>query len=143
MAYQLKRTEKLRDELELCDEGGNVTDTLHFTVDIDSISGELRKRLTDVISAEKALKNAIDDKQYTEAYGSYGEAITGIFAICFGSENARKIAEHYENNFIEMSLAVVPYIYEVVLPKVNECIAKKREEMKNLYRTKTMRFGKR
>ena len=74
---------RVRDELELCDEGGNVTDTLHFTVDIDSISGELRKRLTDVISAEKALKNAIDDKQYTEAYGSYGEAITGIFAICF------------------------------------------------------------
>ena len=143
MAYQLKRTAKLRDELELCDEGGNVTDTLHFTVDIDSISGELRKRYTDVLTAEKALKNAIDDKQYTEAYSRYGEAITGIFAICFGTENARRITEHYENNYIEMSVAVVPYICEVVLPKVNECISRKREEIKNLYRAKPMRFGRR
>lgn len=142
MAYQLKRTQKFCDELALCDEGGNVSETLRFTVDIDSISGELRKRLTDVISAEKALKSALSDKQYDEAYDNYGRAITGVFGICFGGENAQKIVSHYDGNYIEMSVAVVPYIYEVVLPKVNECIARKREEMKNLYRTK-QRFGKR
>ena len=33
-----------------------------------------------------------------------------------------------------MSLAVVPYIYEVILPRVNESLTKKREQLKNIYK---------
>ncbi len=134
MAYQLKRTEKIHDTLELCGEDGAVKETLEFVTDIDAIAGELRRHLTEITAAESALKKAADDKEYTAAYEHYGKAVAGVFAVCFGSGNTEKIRSFYEENYIEMSLAVVPYIYEVVLPRVNECLTKKREQLKNIYK---------
>lgn len=59
--YQIKRTEKIRDTLELCAEDGNPAVTLEFVVDIDAIAGELRRNLTDITTAEQALKKAASE----------------------------------------------------------------------------------
>ena len=58
----------------------------------------------------------------------------GVFTICFGRENAETICEFFEGNYVEMSVAIVPYIYDVILPRVNECIARRREQLKGIYR---------
>lgn len=136
MAYQLKRTEKIQDTLELCGEDGAIKETLEFVTDIDVIAGELRKHLVEITTAEKALKRSADDKEYAAAYEHYGRAVNGVFAVCFGSENAEKICGFYEENYIEMSLALVPYIYEVILPRVNESLTRRREQLKNIYKGK-------
>ena len=128
--YQIKRSEKIRDTLELCAEDGKPAVTLEFVVDIDAIAGEL----TDITTAEQALKKAASDKDYTAAYEQYGRAVRGVFAICFGRENAERICEFFEGNYVEMSIAIVPYIYDVILPRVNECIARRREQLKGIYR---------
>ena len=96
MAYQLKRTEKIQDTLELCGEDGTVKETLEFVTDIDAIAGELRRHLAEITAAERALKKAADDKEYTAAYEHYGKAVGGVFAVCFGSGNAEKIRGFYE-----------------------------------------------
>ncbi len=132
--YQIKRTEKIRDALELCAEDGNPAVTLEFVVDIDAIAGELRRNLTDITTAEQALKKAASDKDYAEAYEQYGRAVRGVFAVCFGGENALRIVEFFEGNYVEMSVAIVPYIYDVILPRVNECIARRREQLRGIYR---------
>lgn len=132
--YQIKRTEKIRDTLELCAEDGNPAATLEFVVDIDAIAGELRRNLTDITTAEQALKKAASDKDYTEAYEQYGKAVRGVFAVCFGRENAKTICGFFGENYVEMSVAIVPYIYDVILPRVNECIARRREQLKGIYR---------
>ena len=131
---QIKRTEKIRDTLELCTEQGEVREMLDFTVDIDAIAGELRRNLTDITTAEQALKKAASDKDYSTAYEQYGKAVSGILAVCFGSENARRIVEFFEGNYIEVSVAIVPYIYETVLPRVNESLERRREQLKGIYR---------
>ncbi len=133
MSYQIKRTEKISDTLELCDEDGNVVSRLNITVDIDAIAAELRKRLTNVQTAEKLLKQAASEKDYAEAYGLFGQTVTDIFCVCFGQENAGKITEHFGGDFIEMSVAVVPYIYEVILPRVNEALLRRKEQLKAVY----------
>ena len=133
MAYQIKRSEKITDTLELCDASGNVTATLNITIDIDSIAAELRKRLVNVQTAEKLLKKAASQEDYAEAYGLFGQTVNDVFSVCFGAENAQRIAEHFGGDYIEMSLAVVPYIYEVVLPKVNEVVARRRAALKRIY----------
>lgn len=131
---QIKRTEKIRDTLELCTEQGEVREKLEFTVDIDAIAGELRRNLTDITSAEQALKKAASDKDYRAAYEQYGNAVRGVFAVCFGRENAERICGFFEGNYIEMSVAIVPYIYDVILPRVNECISRRREQLRGIYR---------
>lgn len=133
MAYQIKRSEKITDVLELCDEGGNVVTRLDITIDIDSIAAELRKRLVNVQTAEKLLKKAASQEDYAEAYGLFEQTVNDVFSVCFGAENAKRITEHFGGDYIEMSLAVVPYIYEVVLPKVNEVVARRRTALKRIY----------
>lgn len=132
--YQIKRTEKIRDALELCAEDGNPAVTLEFVVDIDAIAGELRRNLTDITTAEQALKKAASGKDYTAAYEQYGKAVRGVFSVCFGRENAETICGFFEGNYVEMSVAIVPYIYDVILPRVNECIARRREQLRGIYR---------
>lgn len=132
--YQIKRSEKIRDTLELCGEDGKPAVTLEFVVDIDAIAGELRRNLTDITTAEQALKKAASDKDYAETYEQYGRAVLGVFAVCFGRENAETICEFFKGNYVEMSVAIVPYIYDVILPRVNECIARRREQLKGIYR---------
>ena len=83
--------------------------------------------------AEKLLKKAASQEDYAEAYGLFGQTVNDVFSVCFGAENAQRIAEHFGGDYIEMSLAVVPYIYEVVLPKVNEVIARRRTALKRIY----------
>lgn len=134
MSYQIKRTEKVTDVLELCDEGGNVVSRLDITVDIDAVAAELRKRLVNVQTAEKLLKQAASQRDYEEAYGLFGQTVTDIFCVCFGAENTEKITEHFGGDYIEMSCAVVPYIYEFILPKVNEALLRRREQLKSFYR---------
>lgn len=131
---QIRRTEKIHDTIELCTELGEVRESLEFTVDIDAIAGELRKNLTAITSAEQALKKAASDKDYSTAYEQYGKAVSGILAVCFGSENARRIVEFFEGNYIEVSVAIVPYIYDTVLPRVNESLERRREQLRGIYR---------
>ena len=140
MAYQIKRSEKIVDELELCDEGGNVVTRLDITVDIDSIAAELRKRLANVQNAEKLLKKAVSQEDYAAAYELFGQTVNDVFGVCFGAENAQRIADHFEGDFIEMSVAVVPYVYDVILPKVNESLQRRREQLRSIYRGKGRRL---
>lgn len=132
--YQIKRTEKIRDTLELRSEDGTTGATLEFVVDIDAIAGELRRNLTDITTAEQSLKKAANDRDYSTAYEQYGKAVSGIIAVCFGGENARCIVDFFEGNYIEMSVAIVPYIYDVILPRVNECLNRRREQLRGIYR---------
>lgn len=140
MAYQIKRSEKIVDELELCDEGGNVVTRLDITVDIDSIAAELRKRLVNVQNAEKLLKKAVSQEDYAAAYELFGQTVNDVFSVCFGAENAQRISEHFEGDFIEMSVAVVPYVYDVILPKVNDSLQRRREQLRSIYRGKGRRL---
>lgn len=132
--YQLKRSEKIRDELELCNECGEPAERLGFVVDIDVIAADLRRRMNEITSAEQALKRAVNDGEYGAAYEQYGRAVRGVVALCMGEDNAEKICRHFENNWIELSVAVVPYIYDVILPRVNECLSRRREQLKNIYK---------
>ena len=140
MAYQIKRSEKIVDALELCDEGGNVVTRLDIAVDIDSIAAELRKRLVNVQNAEKLLKKAVSQEDYAAAYELFGQTVNDVFSVCFGAENAQRIAEHFEGDFIGMSVAVVPYVYDVILPKVNESLQRRREQLRSIYRSKGRRL---
>lgn len=140
MAFQIKRSRKITEELQLCDENGAVAKTLDIEIDIDSIAAELRRRVVNITTAEKQLKKASAD-DYAQAYELYGQTVTDVFSVCFGAENTKEIIEHFGGNYIEMSVAVVPFIYEVVLPAANEAIKQRNDGLKRMYASKR-RFGR-
>ena len=136
MAFRIKRSTKITETIELCNDNGEVIESLPVVVDVEAIAGELRRRLTSVMTAEKQLKKAVGARDYNEAYELYAQTITDVFTACFGKENTERITEFYGGNYIEMSLALTPFIYEVILPAANRVIAERRAALKSVYKHK-------
>lgn len=134
MAYKIKRSAKITETLELCGDNGEVVKSLPITVDVEAIAGELRRRLTAVTTAEKLLKQAVGRKDYDAAYELYGQTVTDVFSACFGKENTEEIVDFYDGNFVEMSLALVPFIYDVILPAANDVIRQRKAALKGIYK---------
>lgn len=137
MAYQIKRTQKFVDKLELCGKNGEVEKTLEINIDVDAIAGDFRHILIAVQESEDALKKAQVDnniESFDGAYTAYGNAVVSLFELTLGKANTAELLEFYENRYTEMSLQVVPYITTVIIPLISAAIKRKKQELKKLGR---------
>lgn len=137
MSYQIRRSKKFTDTLDLCDDNGAVVKSLEIEIDLDAVSKTYRRALVALVDAEQALKKAQAEKNvdnFDAAYTAYGKAIINLFELSFGKENADEILKFYEDRYTEMALQIVPYISEVIFPKITDVIKQKKREMKNINR---------
>lgn len=131
--YKIKRTRKFYDTLQLCDEEGSVQKELKIEVDIDAIATGFREVLTMLEKAEKGLhhkQKLKQQKDFDKAYYDYGAALVKLFEMCFGKENTEEIVTFYENRYTEMSVEIVPYITQEIIPLVGEAIKQKKANLK-------------
>ena len=56
MAYQVGRSSKIHESLELVDDNGKIVETIETNVDADKIAREFNRRINAVIRAEAAAK---------------------------------------------------------------------------------------
>lgn len=56
MAYKITRTQKITETLELSDKNGNVIGSIDIDIDADAVCTAFRKKQTEVIDAERRLK---------------------------------------------------------------------------------------
>lgn len=138
MAFQLRKN-NFTDTLELVGADGTVEKTLTFEIHVDVISPEVRRRHIAVVDAEKALKSC-DKKDFTAVYALFSTAVRELLELCFGEENTTEIIKFYNSDFIDISVAIVPYIYTVVMPRTTEALIRKRQNFKNLYKNKRKGF---
>lgn len=131
MAYQLRKN-NFSDTLELVGTDGNIEKKLEFEIHIDVIAPNVRKKYVEIVEAERAMRSG----SFEEKYAAFSEAVREMLNLCFGEENTDEIIDFYNGDFIDISVAIVPYIYEVVIPKTTEAIVYKRNCLKNLYRNK-------
>lgn len=139
MAYQIKKTRKINEELELLNDNGEVEKTLLICLDVDAIAPMFRKKQVALINAQKELKNIQKmgvQADFDAAYELYGRAVADIFELTLGVQNTAEILEYFENNYIEMCTQVVPFISEVVVPSIEISINEKKKQMKNLHKKK-------
>ena len=139
MAYQLKRTRKIVEDLELCNENGEVEATLHINLDCDALAPLFRKKQVALIDAEKNLKviqkiGRQDD--FDRAYEIYGRALVDIFETSLGVENTRVVIDFYRGNYTEMCVQVIPFITEVVMPSMQASISDKKNQLRALHKHK-------
>ena len=155
MAYQVGRSRKIRESLELVDDNGNVVTTVYTDIDADKIAKEFNKRVNAIIRAEIAAKSlpksgeitAMTTEQAEAANASvqsYGEAVINLFQLIFGDEGTQTILDFYDNAYFEMSMQVFPFILDVVKPRIEDSVRKMQERAKQNYVTsrKVIRFGK-
>ena len=144
MAYQVGRSRKIRESLELVDDNGNVVTTVYTDIDADKIAKEFNKRVNAIIRAEIAAKSlpksgeitAMTTEQAEAANASvqsYGEAVINLFQLIFGDEGTQTILDFYDNAYFEMSMQVFPFILDVVKPRIEDSVRKMQERAKQNY----------
>ena len=155
MPYQVGRSRKIRESLELVDDNGNVVTTVYTDIDADKIAKEFNKRVNAIIRAEIAAKSLPKSGEITAmtteqaeaanaAVQSYGEAVINLFQLIFGDEGTQTILDFYDNAYFEMSMQVFPFILDVVKPRIEDSVRKMKERSNQNYVTsrKMIRFGK-
>ena len=137
MAYQVTRSKRITETLELTDEKGNVVESINVNLDADAVCTAFRKKQTEVIDAERRLKEIRKNGGETDlecAYEAYGNAVIAIFELIFGEEGTKKLLEFFEDNYIEMGIQVVPFINAVIVPKINETLRNRKAQIRALHK---------
>lgn len=123
MAYKLQRAKRLTEEIELCDENGNVVKTIQVDLDIETMAMQINKAKNELIRIEQMIKQDthpknLDFNQSVDLWEDYGNAFVVMLRLVFGDENAETIINHYENRLGELVTEITPFLQQVVLPAV-------------------------
>lgn len=124
MAYQAKRSKKYVEDFELVDAEGNIKHTLHISLDADDMTVKINRKyvaltraLSETTEAKRKVKTAEDLQGVFETLGN---AMVDLLQAVFGEENAKILLDFYEDSYIEMSREVLPFISNVVIPRMIE-----------------------
>ena len=126
MAYTIKKTEAIGDTITIEAEQGNLEFSYSFVV-----TPELIKKFRE-IEVKKAV--AEKDKTKQENIEMIGKCVTDLFILFFGEENACKIFGFYGNDYVCMCQDFIPYIYNVIIPKVQEMAKRQKALAKRKFR---------
>lgn len=131
MAYQAKRKKKFIEDFELVDENGNVFKTLHIQLDADEMVAKLNRKYTELCRAltetTEIKRKSQSNEEISDCIEKLGNAVIQMFEAVFGEEDTKTIVSFYDNRYIEMCQEVVPFIKNVVIPRIRKI---KRENQK-------------
>ena len=125
--YQVTRKSKINETLQLCNSDGTVAETIVVDINVDQIGSRVNKAYELLGIAQNTLKKDPHDPKLAEEFGN---AVLALFQAIFGAENAEKIVVFYEGNETEMLLDLFPFINDVIMPKVRDASAARKEQLK-------------
>lgn len=137
MAYRLSRSKRIVETLELTDDTGRVINTVDVNVDAGLIAKEYRNLCEKLGVVERQLKEAQRHKDmevFENCLEAYGKAVIALLRLIFGEKNAQVLLDYYENNYFEMSVKLVPFIFDVISPKIIEAVKAEKQELAMQYR---------
>lgn len=143
MAWQAKRSRTFRDDFELVDENGNVVHTIHVSLDADDMTVKISRKYTALVRAmsetTEMKRKAESAEELENCMEKLGQAVIDMLEAVFGVEDTKTIVEFYENRYIEMSREVLPFISQIVIPRMQELAAENRKSIRQKYNRKTRR----
>lgn len=124
MAYQAKRSKKYVEDFELVDAEGNIKHKLHISLDADDMTVKINRKyvaLTRALSETTEAKRKVETAEDLQGvFETLGNAMVDLLQAVFGEENAKILLDFYEDSYIEMSREVLPFISNVVIPRMIE-----------------------
>ena len=143
MAYQAKRSQKVIEDFELVNENGQIETTIHVHIDADSMVEKIRKKYVTLVSAHGEMlkiQEKITDKEVLHnIYEKVGRAEIDLIEAVFGEEDTKKILEFYGERYVEMAKEVMPFISEIILPKIEKIAKQNKKELLSKYNRKQRR----
>lgn len=112
---QIKRMNRIREELQLCHADGTVALTVNVDINTDDIAAQIRAAY-EQFEAVKALLNA--EGAGKEQEQAAGEALLALFRLIFGPDDLQKMLAFYDGREAEMLLDVFPFVRDEILLKV-------------------------
>lgn len=128
MAYQIKKSDKIAEDLELLDSNNNAALTVHVDIEIARIIKNYRQLQIELMEAQNMISQGSE-----QAFETFGNAVIKLFRCLFGDENTQKILEYFENDYTEMAVQCMPFISDVIQPAIEKYSRSKREIMANNY----------
>lgn len=123
MAYRIQMSPHVREEVTVEDEKGKEL-TVYVDFDVHQILTQFIAASEQLTDAERQLrdlkKQGIDGENLGDAHATLGRATLGLFAVVFGSEQTGEIVEFYRGNHTKMLADFVPFLQDVVVPKIRE-----------------------
>lgn len=122
MAYRIQKSPHVREEVTVEDEGKELT--VSVDLDVHQILRQYAEAADRLAEAERRVrdlqKQGIDANNLDEVYAALGSAVINLFAVVFGPEQTGEIVEFYDGNHTEMLADFVPFLQDVVVPKIRE-----------------------
>lgn len=111
--YTLVQNQNFLDDIQLQKADGT-TETLHvsflITPDLVKKFRQLRVKLLDI---QKEIKSGAETNAVL-----FNETLQELFETFLGKENVAKLLEFYRQDFVQFSTNIMPYIYNVIIPYV-------------------------
>lgn len=136
--YQITRKNKIVEQLQLCHADGSVALVVDVEINVDQTAGKINKAKELLAMAQGALQKNPESPELMEAYG---KAVVSLFNSIFGEEDTEKIIAFYDGNYSEMLIDIFPFLYNEIIPKINEASAERKEQL--LQAAKLAKSGKR
>lgn len=139
MAYQVRRSARITEDLELLDENGEVRQVVHVDLDPDTVAANVSKKYVALLELQMKLPKLQEGLQgrngeADNVYEELGKAYLALMEVVFGAEDTVRIADFYEGRLTEMSKELSPFLFDVVIPKLRKAARKNR-------RSKAQGFG--
>jgi len=113
--YQITRNHIVED-LQITDKGTGEELVLSVDLNVDAIL----KRYYEAAGAFTEAQKVARQKPTEKNIEAYGAAILAFFEVIFGADQTSKLVNFYGQAYSEMLADVVPFINDVVVPKVAE-----------------------
>lgn len=142
MSYQAKRNKSFQEILELIDENGKIIHSIPVILDADVVAKQLSEKYIALVQAQKnlaAIQTDVKSEEAGIAMETIGNGVVDLFQAVFGAEDTKTIIEFYESRYIEMCRQVIPFIVQVVIPKVREMAQESRNQVIQGYNRKQKR----
>lgn len=137
MAYKISRSLRLQEEVELVDEKNHKSVMLEVDISPEKMAMDFQKHYNEVVAAQVQIKRLQSEgaKVAGDMLQQYGLAITALIQCVFGEENTQTILEFFENNYIELTLQVLPFIADRVQPCISKYIEQTRRQSATVYQS--------
>lgn len=126
MAYQIKKRSHIQEVLEVVDEEQNITKT--FKVDI--VPDMFRTRFLEASGAVEQIYNT--DASNTDKIEQMQIAVRGFFDAILGKEQAQEFIDFYGGMVTEAFIDFVPFVTEVIKPKLEEAVNNEVKSFENM-----------
>jgi len=130
MAYQIKRTPKSTETLELIDDTGIVIQRIEVDLGADGMAEKVSQKYVDMVAIQQKYQSRTSEGVSERTLEEFGNAVIAIMEAVFGKEDAETILNFYDKKYVEMCAEVMPFITSVVIPKVRVIAKRKSASMR-------------